>query len=263
MPPLRNNTFVNNITQNERPDPIRILLVCLLCICIFMGLVFYGLSFYFSYKSKMALGEIVSIEKRLETLPLDSMLTLSKKITTLDEIQKSEPNIPLFLTVIGDSIEKNAYITNMSYVNKGKTTVVKLVGASESYEDVIKQMDRLKNPTYANLINKVELISISATEVEGIRKVLFSLEISIDSGVRSVLSEIEEKEYDASKQAQIKKDEIKNLATTTQPVATTTNPAPIKNTQTVSTTTNVNTTLVNSLFPTSSTTTKPVIIKNL
>ncbi len=248
MPPLRNNTFVNNITQNERPDPIRILLVCLLCICIFMGLVFYGLSFYFSYKSKMALEEIASIEKRLETLPLDSMLNLSKRITTLDEIQKSEPNIPLFLTVIGDSIEKNAYITNMSYLNKGKITVVKLVGASESYEDVIKQMDRLKNPTYANLINKVELISISATEVEGVRKVLFSLDVSIDSGIRSVLSEIEEKEYDASKQVQTKKDKIKNLATTTQPA---------------STTTNVNTTLVNPLFPTSSTTTKPVIIKNL
>lgn len=215
MPPLRNNTFVNNIREDERPDPVRIFLLSLLFISIFMGIIFYGLSFYFSYKSKMALQEIASIEKRLETLPLDDMLFLSKKIITLEAIQKSEPNILLFLKIMSLSIEKNAYITNMSYLNKGKTTIVKLVGTAGSYEDVIKQMDRLKNPAYSNLINKVEIISVSASEAEGVRKVLFSLDVSIDSSVRSLPTEIEEKEYDPSKQPQIKREATSTVVSAT------------------------------------------------
>lgn len=246
MPPLRNNTFVNNITQDERPDPVRVFLLSLLFISIFVGAIFYGLSFYFSYKSKMALEEIASIEKRLESLPLDNMLFLSKKITTLDAIQKSEPNILLFLKIIALSIEKNAYITNMSYLNKGKTTIVKLLGTADSYEDIVKQMDRLKNPIYSNLVNKVELISISASEVEGVRKVLFSLDVSIDSGVRSLPTEIEEKEYDPSKQPQIKRE-----ATSTSVSATSSLPK-----------TNATGSVQNIFAPSISTSTN-VIIKNI
>ncbi len=253
MPPLRSNTFVNSISQDERPDPVRTFLLSLLFMSISVGMIFYGSSFYFSYKSKMALGEIGNIEKRLETLPLDNMLFLAKKITTLEAIQKSEPNIPLFLTILGDSIEKNAYITSMSYSNKGKTTIVKLAGAADSYEDIVKQMDRLKNPRYGNLISKIELISISASEIEGVRKVLFSLDVSIDSSVRSLPTEIEEKEYDASKQVQIKKEEVKKeiISTSTAPTNTTTLPK-------INATSSVQNTFVPAL-PTSTN----VIIKNI
>lgn len=253
MPPLRNNTFVNNITQNERPDPVRIFLVSLLCVCIFISALFYGASFFFSYKSKMALEEITAIEKRLESLPLDNMLALSKKITTLDGIQKSEANIPLFLDIISDSIEKNTYITSMSYANKGKGTIVKIVGTSDSYEEVVKQMDRLKNQSYSNLISKVELISVSATEVEEVRKVLFSLDVTIDSNVRSVLSQIEEKEYDPSKEVKVKKEETINI---TNIVATSSLPTLPK-----STSTQVSPTLL--IQPTQPSSTLPVIIKKL
>ena len=243
MPPLRNNNFVNNINQEERPDPIRIFLVSLLIISIFVGMVFYGLSFYFSYKSKMALEEMGSIEKRLETLPLNEMFMLSKKITTLESVQKSEPNIRLFLTILTYSIEKNSYITNMSYVNKGKTTIVKLVGAADSYEDVIKQMDRLKNPDYSNLINKVDLLSVSASEIEGVRKVLFSLDVGIDSGIKSlpIEVEIEETGYEPSKQVQIKKEATSTIISSTSSLPKINSSSTIENTasSSLSTTTDV------------------------
>jgi hypothetical protein len=210
MPPLRNNTFVNTVTENEKPDPVKIFLICLLFITVLLSVIFYGLSFYFSYKSKAALDEIATISARLNALPLDKMTVFSKKLTTLGDIQRTESNPTSILTIVSDSIEKNSYITNASYFNRGKETVLKLVGVADSYEDVIRHVDKLKSSKYSTVISKTELVSISVKEIKKVSKVLFSLDITMDPSIRVLPFEPEYKDF-----VPLKESEVKKISTST------------------------------------------------
>jgi hypothetical protein len=195
MPPFRNNTFANSVAQSEKTDPIRIFLYCLVAISFLFFVTFYGLSYYFSNKADKDMEEIQNVQREIASLPLGKMMDLSKKISILDGIQKNETDALLFLKVLGDSIEKKVYITNMTYsVNKGNTISSRLTCVASTYEDVIKQIERLRSPNYSNLITKVELTTLSMSEIEGVKKVNFSLEVTAKTGVKSVLSEIKEKE---------------------------------------------------------------------
>lgn len=201
MPPIRNNNFVNTLDdQTVGVDALRVFLLTAAIISAIVSILFFSAGKFFEYRTKKALEEISTIDQKLNTLPLSEMSALSSKILTVDGTQKDKNNITILLAVLSDSIEKYTYFTDMNFSDKSvKAGYVNIKGVAQSYEDIIKQSDRLKSDKYKPFIKSVTLSDLSSTEKDGSESIKFSLDIELDTKIKSLSFDISEKSYDASK----------------------------------------------------------------
>ncbi len=201
MPPIRNNNFVNTLgTETVEVDALRVFLIVLAIMSVAVSAIFFVAGQFFNYRTQKSLEEISVIDQRLNTLPLSDMSAFSTKVSTVDTAQKDKNNITVLLAILSDSIEKYTYFTDMNFSDKAfKSGYVNIKGIAQSYEDIIKQTDRLKSNKYKPFIKSVSLTDLSATEKDGSNSIKFSLDLELDTKVKSLAFDISEKSYDASK----------------------------------------------------------------
>ncbi len=201
MPPIRSNNFVNTLdNQTVEVDSLRVFLIILAIISLLVSGLFFSAGRFFEYRTQKSLEEISVIDQKLNTQPLSDMSALSNRISIVDGTQKDKNNLTVLLAILSDSIEKYTYFTDMNFSDKTfKSGYVNIKGVAQSYEDIIKQSDRLKSDKYKPFIKSVTLTDLSSTEKDGSESIKFSLDIELDTKVKSLAFDISEKSYDSSK----------------------------------------------------------------
>jgi hypothetical protein len=201
MPPFRkNNNFIANQTQEILPsDPFRQIAILVFIFSIIVSLSVYGSLYYFQAKNKVLEDNVKSLESEISKMPLKDMVQMYNKITNINTILSTRNNVLLVLNLLADSVEDGVYFDKMDISTKEKYAEMSVFGVTNSYENIVKQIDSLKreSESYKSIIKKVSLKSVSSDKDNNIK---FLLSVEVDMVNKNQFM-IEAKKYDPTYQS--------------------------------------------------------------
>ncbi len=201
MPPFRkNNNFITNKTEELLPsDPFRPIAILVFTFSILISISVYGGLYYFEAKNKALEDGVKSLEVEIAKMPLKEMVQMYNKITNINTILSTRNNVLLVLNLLADSVEDGVYFEKMDIVTKEKYAEMSIFGVTNSYENIVKQIDSMKreSESYKSLIKKVTLKSVSSDKDNNIK---FLLSVEIDMVNKNQFM-IESKKYDPTYQS--------------------------------------------------------------